>query len=87
MKNILPHLTLSMLAVFVVLIILDGYNPTAGYLNSDVSKIFDLLLVGLGAATAVRLIRTDWEKSGKQAGKSAGRQRMKQSGKSKRKKR
>ncbi len=59
MKKLLPHLTLSMLTVFTVLIILDGYNPAAGYLNSDVSKVFDLILIGLSGATAVRAVCSD----------------------------
>ena len=56
MRKVIPHLTLSMLLVFLVLIVLDGYNPAAGYLNSDVAKVFDLILTGICALLAVRVI-------------------------------
>ena len=80
-------MTLSVLAVFLVLIILDGYNPVAGYLNSNVTKVFDLFVIGLSAATAVRLVRRDWANGEEQAAKPPEKQKMNRGGKSNREKR
>ena len=53
------HLLVSLLLVLVVLVILDGYNPAMGFLNSDVAKIFYLVLCAIGLFTAVCLAWQD----------------------------
>ena len=45
-----------MLLVFAVRIVLDGYNPVAGYLNSDVAKGYDLALIVFCAILAVQAV-------------------------------
>ena len=52
-KTILSHLMISMLLVLAVLVILDGYNPAMGFLNSTVSKIFYGILFVVGMITAI----------------------------------
>ena len=51
----LPHLLISLLLVLAVLVILDGYNPAMGFLNSTVSKIFYGVLFVVGLFTAIRM--------------------------------
>lgn len=55
----LSHFLISLLLVLVVLVILDGYNPAMGFLNSDVAKIFYLVLCTVGLFTAVCLAWLD----------------------------
>ena len=52
-KKSMAHLTISMLIVLAVLVILDGYNPGIGFLNSGAAKVFDLILCAVGMFTAV----------------------------------
>lgn len=52
----LPHLLISMLLVLIILVILDGYNPAMGFLNSSTSKVFYCILAAVGLYTAIRLI-------------------------------
>lgn len=49
----MAHLLISMLLVLAALVILDGYNPGTGFLNSGVAKVFDLVLCAVGLFTAV----------------------------------
>ncbi len=42
---------------FVVLIVLDGYNPAAGYLNSNAAKGYELILAVLCIVLSFRAIR------------------------------
>ena len=51
MKAICSNLLISMLLVLAVLVILDGYNPAMGFLNSTVSKIFYGILFVIGLFT------------------------------------
>ena len=55
MKIIFSNLMISMLLVLAVLVILDGYNPAMGFLNSTVSKIFYGILFAVGMFTAISL--------------------------------
>lgn len=59
LRIILSNLMISMLLVLVVLIILDGYNPAMGFLNSNVSKVFYGVLCAVGLFTAVSLAWQD----------------------------
>ncbi len=59
LRIILSNLMISMLLVLVVLIILDGYNPAMGFLNSNVSKVFYGVLCVVGIFTAVSLAWQD----------------------------
>ena len=56
----LAHLLISMLLALVALVILDGFNPAMGFLNSDVTKIFYAVLCAVGLFTAVSLA---WKES------------------------
>ncbi len=56
----LAHLMISLLLVLVVLVILDGYNPAMGFLNSGVAKVFYMVLCAVGLFTAVSLA---WKES------------------------
>ena len=58
-RAFVSHLLVSMLLVLVVLVVLDGYNPAMGFLNSGVSKIFYLVLCAIGLFTAVCLAWQD----------------------------
>ena len=55
-KIYLPHLMISMLLVLFLLVILDGYNPAMGFLNSNVSKVFYLSLGIVGLINAASLV-------------------------------
>ena len=55
-KVYLPHLMISMLLVLFLLVILDGYNPAMGFLNSNVSKVFYLSLRIVGLINAASLV-------------------------------
>jgi hypothetical protein len=55
-KVYLPHLMISMLLVLFLLVILDGYNPAMGFLNSNVSKVFYLSLGIVGLINAASLV-------------------------------
>ena len=55
-KVLLPHLMISMLLVLFLLVILDGYNPAMGFLNSNVSKVFYLSLGIVGLINAASLV-------------------------------
>ena len=55
LRKCLAHLMISLLLVLAVLVILDGYNPAMGFLNSDVSKVFYAVLCAVGLFTAVSL--------------------------------
>ena len=55
-KVYLPHLMISMLLVLFLLVILDGYNPAMGFLNSHVSKVFYLSLGIVGLINAASLV-------------------------------
>ena len=55
MRKCLAHLLISLLLVLAVLVILDGYNPAMGFLNSDVSKVFYTVLCAVGLFAAVSL--------------------------------
>ena len=55
-KVLLPHLMISMLLVLFLLVILDGYNPAMGFLNSTVSKVFYLALGIIGLINAASLV-------------------------------
>ena len=55
MKRHSAHLLISLLLVLAVLVILDGYNPAMGFLNSDVSKVFYAVLCAVGLFTAISL--------------------------------
>ena len=55
MKRYAAHLLISLLLVLAVLVILDGYNPAMGFLNSDVSKVFYAVLCAVGLFTAISL--------------------------------
>lgn len=55
-KVYLPHLMISMLLVLFLLVILDGYNPAMGFLNSNVSKVFYLALGIIGLINAASLV-------------------------------
>ena len=55
-KVYLPHLMISMLLVLFLLVILDGYNPAMGFLNSNVSKVFYLSLGIVGPINAASLV-------------------------------
>ena len=59
LRIILSNLMISMLLVLVVLIILDGYNPAMGFLNSNVSKVFYGVLCVVGIFTAASLAWQD----------------------------
>ena len=50
---------ISMLLVLAALVILDGYNPGIGFLNSGVAKTFDLILCAVGLFTAVSTAREE----------------------------
>ena len=54
-RRCLAHLTISMLLALIALVILDSFNPSMGFLNSDVSKIFYLVLCAVGLYTAISL--------------------------------
>ncbi len=58
-RSFLSHLMISMLLVLVLLVILDGYNPAMGFLNSNVAKIFYGVLCIVGLFTAVSLAWMD----------------------------
>ena len=47
---------ISMLLVLFLLVILDGYNPAMGFLNSNVSKVFYLSLGIVGLINAASLV-------------------------------
>ncbi|MBQ7534313.1 MAG: hypothetical protein IJT43_01700 [Stomatobaculum sp.] len=47
---------ISMLLVLFLLVILDGYNPAMGFLNSNVSKVFYLALGIIGLINAASLV-------------------------------
>ena len=51
---------ISMLLALAVLVVLDSFNPAMGFLNSDVSKVFYLILCAVGLFTAVSLA---WKES------------------------
>ena len=55
-KVYLPHLMISRLLVLFLLVILDGYNPAMGFLNSNVSKVFYLSLGIVGLINAASLV-------------------------------
>lgn len=55
-QEFLPHLLISMLLVLAVLVILDGYNPAMGFLNSTVSKVFYGILFAVGMHAAISLV-------------------------------
>lgn len=52
----LPHLCISMLLVLAVIVILDAYNPTMGFLTSTASRVFLLILCVLGLAVCIDLV-------------------------------
>ena len=54
-KRIVAHLMISMLLVLATLVVLDSFNPSMGFLNSEVSKVFYSLLCVVGLFTAVCL--------------------------------
>lgn len=58
-RIIFCHLLISLLLVLAVLVILDGYNPAMGFLNSNVSKVFYGVLCVVGLFTAVSLAWRD----------------------------
>ena len=51
-KRIVAHLMISMMLVLAALVVLDSFNPSMGFLNSDVSKVFYSLLCAVGLFTA-----------------------------------
>ena len=59
-KRCLAHLLIAMLLALAVLVVLDGYNPSMGFLNSDMTKVFYLVLCVVGLFTAVSLA---WKES------------------------
>ena len=59
-RRCLAHLLIAMLLALAVLVVLDGYNPAMGFLNSDVTKIFYAVLCAVGLFTAVSLA---WKES------------------------
>ena len=54
-KRIVAHLMISMLLVLAALVVLDSFNPSMGFLNSTVSKVFYVLLCAVGLFTAISL--------------------------------
>ena len=54
-RGILSHLLISLLLVLVLLVILDGYNPAMGFLNSTVAKVFYIVLFATGLFAAITL--------------------------------
>ena len=52
-RRCLAHLLIAMLLSLAVLVVLDGYNPSMGFLNSDMTKIFYLALCAVGLFIAV----------------------------------
>lgn len=59
-RGILSHLLISLLLVLVLLVILDGYNPAMGFLNSAVAKVFYIVLFATGLFAAITLA---WQNS------------------------
>ncbi len=59
-RGILSHLLISLLLVLVLLVILDGYNPAMGFLNSTVAKVFYIVLFATGLFAAITLA---WQNS------------------------
>ena len=55
LHKILCHVNLVFTGVLLILVILDGYNPTMEYLSSRESKIFLIIFV---ITSAVQLILT-----------------------------
>ena len=55
LRKCLAHLLISLLLVLAVLVVLDGYNPAMGFLNSGVSKVFYAVLCAVGLFAAVSL--------------------------------
>ena len=55
-KTFLPHLCISMLLVLIPIVILDSFNPTIGFLNSTVSKVYLLLLCAVGLVVCIDLV-------------------------------
>lgn len=45
-----------MLLVLAVIVILDAYNPTMGFLTSTASRVFLLILCVLGLAVCIDLV-------------------------------
>ena len=54
-RRIAAHLTIALLLVLAALVVLDGFNPAMGFLNSTVSKVFYVLLCAVGLFTSVSL--------------------------------
>ena len=55
LHKILCHVNLVFTGVLLILVILDGYNPTMEYLSSKESKIFIVIFI---VTTTVQLILT-----------------------------
>ena len=54
--DFLPHLALCMAAAFVVITILNGFNPLLGWLTSTTTKIFIFLFCAVVMASAITSI-------------------------------
>ena len=56
LEEFLPHLSICLLLGLALFMVLDGYNPYMKWLTSPVSKVYIVLCVVVGVATAVLLI-------------------------------
>ncbi len=58
-KWLLPHISIAMSFVLVLLVILNEYNPAMGLLSNDVSKVFYLIYAAICVWTSVEKVKKD----------------------------
>jgi hypothetical protein len=62
-KTILPHIIVILAGIFIVLLILDDYNPTMNFINNTVSMklfwVFCILSI-INAALLIVRNRKEW---------------------------
>jgi len=64
-RSVLPHILVVLSGVFIVFLVLDGYNPTMNFINNPVSlKLFwaFCILSILNSAIIIVLNRKEWRK-------------------------
>ena len=58
-RRILPHALMILAALFLVLLVLNEFNPYMGFLSSDVSKLFLLAFCAVALANGVVAVIRD----------------------------
>ena len=56
LKNVLPHINIILGVVFLILTILDWYNPTKGFLTNQISVVLFIAFCMSSIANAIMMI-------------------------------